>query len=318
MNEDKLPLVTVITPAYNQGIFLRETIESVLSQDYPNIELFVINDGSTDETEAILKEYTGRIRWETQKNMGQTPTINKGWQQTNGEIITWLNSDDTFLPGGVRTGVEYLLNNPDTSIVFGETLLTEADGTPLPPPKKEMTFNYKRFVSKCNNTVCQPSTFIWRKVIDKVGELDPSFYYFMDWDLWLRAGLYFKIVHIPDVLSTYRLHAESKTVAQSLKAAVELQYMYDKYFSRPDLPEEVLKIKKEAMMNMYFMRGGYYARGGDAKSAAEMANLAFKKNPRGLLSLNSIKQYMYCRYGSTPLYSEIKKLVFGFRKKTSE
>src|SRR5687768_3277938 len=116
MDSEKLPLVTVITPAYNQGIFLRDTIESVLTQDYPNIELLVLNDGSTDNTEEILKEYTGRIKWETQPNMGQTPTINKGWRQTTGEIITWLNSDDTYLPGAVRSGVDYLMKHPEVGV----------------------------------------------------------------------------------------------------------------------------------------------------------------------------------------------------------
>ncbi|MDZ4792707.1 MAG: glycosyltransferase family 2 protein [Bacteroidota bacterium] len=317
MTNDQLPLVTVITPAYNQGIFLRETIESVLSQDYPNIELFVINDGSTDETEAILREYTGRIRWETQKNMGQTPTINKGWQMTNGQIITWLNSDDTFLPGGVRTGVEYLLNHPDTSVVFGETLLTEADGTPLPPPKKDFGFDYNRFVATCTNTVCQPSSFYWRHVIEKVGELDPKFYYFMDWDLWLRAGLYFKIVHIPDLLSTYRLHAESKTVAQAIKAAPELEYMYNKYFSRTDLPEDILKLKNEAMMNMFFMSGGYYAKGGDAKLASKMASLAMQQYPRGILSYSNLHKYLYCKLGTSSAYKKLKSVFVKAPKQSA-
>src|SRR6185369_848912 len=117
---EDLPLVSVITPAYNQGIFLRDTIESVLSQDYPHIELIVLNDGSTDDTENILKEYTGRIKWMTQVNMGQTPTINKGWEMATGSILTWLNSDDTYLPGAVKAGVDYLLTHPETFIVFAD------------------------------------------------------------------------------------------------------------------------------------------------------------------------------------------------------
>jgi len=172
-----------------------------------------------------LQEYTGRIRWETQKNMGQTPTINKGWQLTKGEIITWLNSDDTYQPGAVRKAVEYLQANPDTGIVYGDTMMTEADGTPINKSKDLPVFNYTDFVIKCENTIVQPSSFIRREVIEKAGELDPKYYYFMDWDFWLRAGLYFKIDYIPQLLSTYRLHVDSKTVAQALKAAPELGYM---------------------------------------------------------------------------------------------
>lgn len=296
MQANNFPLVTVITPAYNQGIFLRETIESVLAQDYPNIELYVINDGSTDNTEEILKEYTGRIKWETQKNMGQTPTINKGWNLTNGEIITWLNSDDTYLPGAVRKGVEYLLSHPETGVVYGDTLVTESDGSPREKSKDQSSFDYFLFVKNCDNCIVQPSSFIRRDVIKKVSDLDPVYYYFMDWDFWLRAGLYFKIDYIPELLSTYRMHAESKTVAQSKKAAPELEYMYNKYFSREDIPEKIKKVQKSAMMNMYFRTAGYYLIGGDKENAAIMASKAIKANPMGLFSLTVLKKYIHCRF----------------------
>ena len=313
MEKNKLPLVTVITPAYNQGIFLRDTIESVLSQDYPNIELYVLNDGSTDDTEKFLQEYTGRIKWETHKNMGQTPAINKGWSLTNGEIITWLNSDDTYLPGAVRAGVEYLQAHPETGIVFADSLFTESDGTPLERTRPLPPFNYLDFVTNCENPISQPSSFIRRVVVKKAGELDPKFYYFMDWDFWLRAGLYYRIDYIPELWSTYRLHAESKTVAQSVKAAPELEYMYRKFFSRGDLTPEISKAKKKAMMNMYFTSGGYYLAGNDKKSAARMARTAIKQNPVGLLSVKSLHKFLYCSFGGSAIYKGIKN-IFGRKK----
>ena len=309
MTDNKLPLVTVITPAYNQGIFLRDTIESVLSQDYPNIELFVLNDGSTDDTEKILQEYTGKIRWETQKNMGQTPTINKGWSLTSGEIITWLNSDDTYLPGAVKAGVNYLLAHPETGIVFADSVFTEADGTHLERTRPLPPFNYLNFVTNCENPISQPSSFIRREVIKKAGELDAKFYYFMDWDFWLRAGLYFKIDYTPELWSTYRLHAESKTVAQSVKAAPELAYMYNKFFSRHDLPAEVAILKKKAMMNMYFTSSGYYLQGNDKKSAAKMARIAIQQYPGGLFSFTGIHKFLYGSFGGSTMYKAIKKLA---------
>src|SRR5512132_3263811 len=125
------PIVSDVTPAYNQAAFLRDTIESVLSQDYPAIEHQIIDDGSTDETPEILKEYEGRAWIERHENRGQTPTINKGWARAKGEILTWLNSDDTFLPGAVSTAVDYLQKNPDVGIIFGDTLFTNPDGSPI-------------------------------------------------------------------------------------------------------------------------------------------------------------------------------------------
>ena len=314
MYSNYLPLVNVITPAYNQGVFLRDTIESVLSQDYPNIELYVLNDGSTDNTEQILEEYTGRIKWETQKNMGQTATINKGWSLTTGQIITWLNSDDTYLPGAVKAGVNYLMSHPEAGIVFADSVFTKADGTPLERTRPLPPFDYKKFVLNCENPISQPSSFIRRTVVEKVGQLDPTFYYFMDWDFWLRAGLHFKIDYIPELWSTYRLHAESKTVAQSKKAAPELEYMYKKFFAGNDLPAEIIDLKKKAMMNMYFTSGGYFLQGGDKMSSAKMARIALRANPSGIFSAQGIHKFLYCSFGNSKIYRELRN-QFGKRKR---
>lgn len=309
MKSNSTPLVSVITPAYNQGIFLRDTIESVLRQDYPNIELIVLNDGSTDDTEAILKEYTGRIYWETQTNMGQTPTINRGWKLSKGEIITWLNSDDTYYLGAVREGVDYLLSHPETGIVFSDSMFTEADGTPIERTRPVPPFNYISFIKNCENPISQPSSFIRRSVMEKAGYLDPTFYYFMDWDFWMRAGLYCKIDHIDAIWSTYRLHAESKTVSQSKKAAPELIYMYEKYFNRTDLPDKIMAIKKQSMMNMYFTSGGYYLQGEDKNSAGKMAKKALAQYPAGWMSPKSLHKFLYCSMGGSGLYRGLKKLT---------
>jgi hypothetical protein len=146
-------------------------------------------------------------------------------------------------------------------------------------------------------------------VLDKAGELDSKFYYFMDWDFWMRAGLYFKIDHITDVLSTYRLHVESKTVAQALKAAPELEYMYNKFFSRTDLPDAIRKVEKKAMMNMYFLTAGYYLKGGDAKTAAIIARKAFKTNPSGVFSFSNLKKFLFSSYSESKPYKFIKKIT---------
>lgn len=304
-----MPTLTVVTPAYNQADFLRDTIKSVLAQDYPNIEHVVLDDGSTDETPKILAEYDDQIIWETQKNIGQTATINKGWQMTSGEIITWLNSDDTFYDStSVRTGMEYLLQNPDVGIVFGDSMFTEADGTEIEPTRPIVDFTYQKFILNCENSISQPSAFIRREIVDKVGDLDPKFYYFMDWDFWMRAGIYFKIEHIDKILSTYRLHADSKTVAQAKKAAPELEYMYKKYFSRDDIPAEIRALEKEAMMNMCFTSGGYFLTGDDTENASKMANKAFEYNPSGKYKMQSLHKYLYCKFGKHPIYQKSRAI----------
>lgn len=310
--DPSLPTLSVVTPAYNQAAFLRDTIESVLSQDYPNVEYVVLDDGSTDETPKILAEYGDRFIWESQPNMGQTPTINKGWAMTTGEVITWLNSDDTFYnPSSVREAMQYLIENPETAIVFGDSMFTEADGKEIEPTRPVVNFTYERMVRECHNWISQPSAFIRREIVDKVGDLDPRFYYFMDWDFWLRAGIYFRIEHIDAIWSTYRLHSESKTVAQARKAAPELEYMYTKYFGRDDIPDDVRAIEPEAMMNMWFTSGGYYMKGDDQESAAEMGRRAFSSNPGGRWQAANVQKYLFCKFGGTSAYRIARRLRRG-------
>lgn len=310
--DPNLPTLSVVTPAYNQGEFLRDTIESVLSQDYPNIEYVVLDDGSTDETPKILPEYGDRFVWETQPNMGQTATINKGWAMTSGEIITWLNSDDTFYnSSSVSEALQYLINDPKLGIIFGDSMYTEADGTEIEPTRPIVDFTYEKMVRTCENSISQPSAFIRREIVTKVGELDPKFYYFMDWDFWMRAGIYYKIEHTDAIWSTYRLHAESKTVAQSKRAAPELEYLYEKYFFRDDVSPEIVDIKNEAMMNMCFTSGGYYLKGGDTENAAKMAAKAFEYNPAGKYKFANLHKYLYCRYGNSAIYRKSRDLVRG-------
>lgn len=301
------PVVSVVTPTYNQAAFLRETIESVLSQDYPSIEYQVIDDGSTDATPAILEEYADRAWIERHENRGQTATINKGWQRAKGDILTWLNSDDTFLPGAVSTAVEYLQENPDVGIIFGDSLFTTEDGTPIERSRNLPDFDYEQFVRQCENPITQPSAFIRRSVVEDAGVLDPVFYYFMDWDFWLRAGLKCRISYFPELLSTYRLHADSKTVAQAIKAAPELEYMYRKFFSSKDLPKEIRVLEKEAMVNMLFTTGGYYLTGGDRKAAARTALRALRQSPGLFYRPAFVHKLFYCLYGGSALYQRSRE-----------
>lgn len=301
------PLVSVVTPTYNQAAFLRDTIESVLSQDYPAIEHQIIDDGSTDETPEILKEYEGRGWIERHENRGQTPTINKGWERAKGEILTWLNSDDTFLPGAVTAGVDYLQKNPDVGIVFADTLFTNPDGSPIERSKDRSGFDFDDwFIRRCENPIPQPSAFIRRRVIEDIGVLDPKFYYFMDWDFWLRAGVNHRITYVPELWSTYCLHAESKTIAQANKAAPELEYMYDKFFADSNLPPRIRDLEKQAKLNMLFTTAGYYITGGDRKAAARTAFRALRQAPTMLSRPAFVHKLLYCLYGGSAMYERTR------------
>jgi glycosyltransferase involved in cell wall biosynthesis len=310
---DSQPLVSIVTPAYNQASFLRDTIESVLNQDYPCIEYRVLDDGSTDTTPAILETYTGRLLWETHSNRGQTATINKGWEQAGGSILTWLNSDDTLLPGAVSRVVAYFEKHPDVDLVYGDTLFTSADGTPLRQTGPQAEFDYRQFVLLCTNPIPQPSAFLRRRVVERVGLLDGHYRYFMDWDYWLRAGLTCKIAYFPELLSTYRLHPESNTVSQSARVAPELEYMYERYFARDDLPPDIRRVQQQATANMYFTSGGYYMKGGDCSCAARMGVKAIRAFPGLLCRPRMLHKLAYCVLGASRLYRGMRSIYHRAR-----
>ena len=114
------PLVTVVTPSYNQGHYIRATIESVLSQDYPNLEYIIMDGGSTDATASVVKDYASRLTFISERDRGQSHAINKGFQRARGTIVSWLNSDDIYLPGAIGKAVEAFERNPAAGAVYGE------------------------------------------------------------------------------------------------------------------------------------------------------------------------------------------------------
>lgn len=293
------PLVSIITPTFNQAEFLRETIESVLRQDYPHIEHLVIDDGSTDDTRSVLASFGSRVRWWSRPNRGQTLTINEGFAACRGEVVTWLNSDDTLVPGAVSWAVSALARHAEAGVVFGDTMFTRSDGSPLNRSTAQ-PFDYETFVVECHNPIPQCSSFVRRCVLAETGPLDPAFYYFMDWDLWLRAGLRRPIVYEPALLSTYRLHPQSKTVAQARRSAAELEYMYRKYFKTEQVPPAIRRQEGEAFANMYFTSAGYYIRGADRRSARRMAWRAVRSDPAGALRPRQVRRFVYCVFGGRP------------------
>lgn len=205
------PLVSIITPSYNQGMFIEETIKSVLSQDYPNIEYIVVDGGSTDNTTEILKKYETRLRWISEKDRGQSDAIIKGFNMSKGEILAWLNSDDTYLPGAVKTVVEYFERNPDVAMIYGKTYCTDEDGRVLGEYPTE-DFDLKTLATF--NYISQSSAFFRRDDYNSVGGIDMELSYTMDYDLWFKMAKRFRLMYCEDFFSCFRLHRESKTVSE--------------------------------------------------------------------------------------------------------
>ncbi len=205
------PKVSIVTPSYNQGRYLEMTIRSVLEQDYPNIEYLVIDGGSTDESVDVIRKYEGQLAgWISEKDRGQTDAINKGFARATGEILAWINSDDTYQPGAIREAVSILQSRPELGMVYGDTNYIDEHGQVIGHfPAAQAS--YQRLRRGVIN-IPQQSAFFRTELWRRVGPLDPSFYFAMDYDLWVRLAGQAPLLYVPRLWANFRLHSGAKTI----------------------------------------------------------------------------------------------------------
>jgi glycosyltransferase involved in cell wall biosynthesis len=215
------PLVTVVTPSYNQGRFIAATIESVLAQDYPNLEYLVIDGGSTDETAAVAARYAGRLTFVSEPDRGQCHAINKGFRRARGEYVAWLNSDDVYLPGAISTAIAALQADPLAGAVYGEGYQIDEAGAVISRFQPTQPFDLWKLLN-LSDYILQQTVFFRRRIFDEVGWLDESLHYGLDWDLLMRIGLRYPIVYIPHELGAIREHATAKSFSGGAARAREL------------------------------------------------------------------------------------------------
>ena len=207
--------VSIVTPCLNAERFIRETVESVLAQDYPQIEYLVMDGGSTDATLDILREYGNRLTVNSTKDAGQADAINRGFRRSTGEIFAWLNADDTYLPGAVSLAVRSLDEHPETAAVYGDALQVDEPGRVIGPYPTE-TFDRNRLNHTC--FICQPACFLRREAFERAGMLNAGLHYALDYDLWIRLSRSQAMVRIPGTLATSRMHSASKTLGRRSRA----------------------------------------------------------------------------------------------------
>lgn len=234
--EQALPLVSIVTPSFNQGRFLKRTIESVLSQSYPNIEYVVIDGGSTDESVDLLRSYGDRFYWMSEKDKGQTDAINKGMARVHGEILAYLNSDDVLLPGAIERVVEFFKKHPNCGLLYGNADYIDAEDHYI-GPYKTAPYSFQRLMQDC--MVCQPAAFWRRSVVEKIGPFDEQLNFVMDYDYWIRiAKSGSEICFLPETLANSRLYPETKTLSQRSKIYDEIfrismrhaEYVHHSYY----------------------------------------------------------------------------------------
>lgn len=221
------PLVSIVTPSYNQAGYLEETIKSVLSQDYPDIEYIIVDGGSTDGSLEIIQRYSDQLAWwVSEADQGQADAINKGFLHASGEVYAWLNSDDTYLPGAIKSAISYLSIHPEVAMVYADANLVDDRGNILGRFPAQQT-NLKRML-RGSVHIPQQTTFYKADIWKEVGGLDPSFYFAMDYDLWVRIAKITAPVYINQLWANFRLHGSGKTIVSDDRCYPEMLRVYQR------------------------------------------------------------------------------------------
>ncbi|MDI6701322.1 MAG: glycosyltransferase family 2 protein [bacterium] len=210
------PKISIVAPSFNQGRFLEETIQSIINQNYPNLEYFIVDGGSTDNSLEIIKKYENKIDWWiSEPDKGQSDAINKGFQKAKGDWLCWVNSDDILLPDALEKVAKVFNKNPDVDIITGNVIyINENDFIVRCVRVPRMRWFFYRFGV---GYFTAPVIFFKRELYEKVGGLDINLHYSMDIDLWHKfrlAGA--KVYHINEYLGGFRVHISSKTGARML------------------------------------------------------------------------------------------------------
>jgi len=250
------PRVTIVTPSYNQGAYLEETIRSVLLQNYPNLEYIIMDGGSTDQSVDVILRYERWLtHWESRADQGQSHAINKGWKIATGNVLAWLNSDDLYRPGALAEAVLALSSHPSAAFVYSNVEYIDPQGQTLIVRNPGQT-DLKRMLWALVSLIPQPTTFVRREMLTEVGFLDESLDYSMDYDYWLRLLTGHRGVYQDRVWACTRIHQDAKTVARQKDIWLQKKQVLAKIFSLPGVRPLLPHDEVQGLLSLYHRRTG--------------------------------------------------------------
>jgi len=286
---DNIPPVTIITPSFNQGKYLEASIQSVLSQNYSNLEYFVIDGGSTDGSQDIIRKYEDRITlWVSEPDNGQAEAINKGLRKANGEIVAWLNSDDLYLKGAIGNAVTTFEEHPESSMVFSNVLSVDAN-TRIINTMRYGDWGLADLASF--NIIGQPGVFFRREIIEQVGFLDESYQFLLDHQFWLRIALNANIQFIDDFWAAARYHSEAKNIAQGSRFGEEAFRIVEWMKEEPAFQDVFRKNKKQIFGGAYNFSARYLLDSGKPGRAFRDYMRSFMKYPQ--IAIKDYKRILF-------------------------
>jgi len=279
------PLVSIVTPSYDQAAYLKQTLTSVFEQDYPRLEYLVVDGDSTDGSVEIIKKYADKLAWwVSEKDSGQAEAINKGFSRARGEIVAWLNSDDYYLPGAVSAAVKTFQQNPDVVLVYGNMLAVDDRG------QTTNLLKYNQLTLEdllCFQIIGQPAVFFRREALETAGQLDITYHCFLDHHLWLRIALQGRILHVDETWAAARYHSEAKNRARAAEFGREAFRILDWVRKQSGLAEAVAGVERCARASAHRVNARYLLDGGQPwQSLVSWSRALIIHPPTALARLN--------------------------------
>jgi glycosyltransferase involved in cell wall biosynthesis len=302
--------VSVVVPCKNDVGYLSAALESILSQDYPLLECIVVDGGSTDGTIDLLKRYGDRIRWLSEPDRGAFDAINRGWELSKGEILAWLNADDLWEPGAVRTVVDFWERRPDVDVVYGVAGVVDELGRihgDLVPPAWDLEFALLR----CHHVIAQPASFVRRRILEQVGWLYPAWCH--DHDLWLRiAKAGGKFARLPVRLAIARVRPNNLGAQLEIVIPAKLA-LTQRFFADPGLPPTIRRLHRRAIGGACVLAIDYLriAKPRDWLLATRLLARAIAVDPRNACLIGERFTRVFLRH-----IKSLLSRVFGLRSKT--
>ncbi len=288
MNE-KYPLVSIVMPSFNTANFIEEAILSVLNQDYPNVELIIIDGGSTDGSIEIIKKHSSRLGyWISESDKGAVDAINKGLAKCNGEYIGILLSDDCYYLDSISRNVRLLNSKPEIDFVFGDTEQVDKQGNRL-FLRMGNNLPFQQWVRTCTMPIAIHASVWRRSLLGRIGTFRISMGVATDWDFFLRVGLTSKIEYLPGLGGKFRYYSGTQSEKKQLDWVTLVPQMYKDLFTHPLITKELLKIKNESMSCANMYSAELLIEASLFKSAFKKLMLAFWTYPKVCISSRFIK-----------------------------
>jgi len=284
--------ISIVTPCYNGAPYIERAIHNVVEQKVDGLEHIIVDGGSTDGTLDILRRYP-HLRWISEPDSGQANALNKGFRLALGEVIGWLNGDDTYTAQAVQIGLDYLLSHPDCDIVYGNCNILRADGRLLTVFRSRQASGYETLLGDLIHT---PAVFFRRRLLDLVGYLDEDMHYVLDNEFWLRVAPVAKMTYLPIALANFRHEPGSKSMQQAAEFGPEMCRVYVAAFGEEPYQSQIpLSVQRSVLARYHWYTGINLVRNGQPERALPYLQQAIAQYD-ALQDLDMVVECLVTRY----------------------